>query len=86
MCAPSRSCERSAFLSADFEQLHKHIYASESPSLQVSSNTAIQVLRESKRQKEKTQCNSVLDPDFGLKGEAFQYSFCLSFMLITAHC
>ncbi len=25
---------------------------------------------------------SVLDPDFGLKGEAFQYSF----MLIIAHC
>ncbi len=26
---------------------------------------------------EKTQFNSVLDPDFGLKGEAFQYSFML---------
>ncbi len=31
-------------------------------------------------------CNSVLDPDFGLKGEALQYSFCLSFILIIAHC
>ncbi len=29
---------------------------------------------------------SVLDPDFGLKGEAVQYSFCLPFLLIIAHC
>ncbi len=27
-------------------------------------------------------CNSVLDPDFGLKGEALQYSFCLPLILI----
>ncbi len=34
-------------------------------------------------------CNSnfaILDPDFGLKGEAVQYSFCLPFKLIIAHC
>ncbi len=34
-------------------------------------------------------CNSnlaILDPDFGLKGEGVQYSFCLPFMLIIAHC
>ncbi len=49
-------------------------------------NTAIWVLRKNKRQKEKTQCNIVLDPDFGLKGEAVQYSFCLPFILIIAHC
>ncbi len=47
-------------------------------------NTAILVLRKRKR-----LCNSnlaILDPDFGLKGEAVQYSFCLPFMLIIAHC
>ncbi len=31
--------------------------------------------------KRKRICNSVLDPDFGLKGEAVQYSFCLPFLL-----
>ncbi len=36
--------------------------------------------------KRKRICNSVLDPDFGLKGEAVQYSFCLPFILIIAHC
>ncbi len=36
--------------------------------------------------KRKRICNSVLDPDFGLKGEAVQYSFCLPFLLIIAHC
>ncbi len=36
--------------------------------------------------REKTQCNRVIDPDFGLKGEAVQYSFCLPFMLIITHC
>ncbi len=36
--------------------------------------------------KRKSICNSVLDPDFGLKGEAVQYSFCLPFLLIIAHC
>ncbi len=36
--------------------------------------------------KRKRICNSVLDPDFGLKGEALQYSFCLPLILIIAHC
>ncbi len=41
--------------------------------------------------KRKRICNSnltlaILDPDFSFKGEAVQYSFCLPFMLIIAHC
>ncbi len=70
-----------------FERLHKHTYMRQNPHLckYPHKHSDLGLKRENSR-KRKRICNSVLDPVFGLKGEAVQYSFCLPFLLIIAHC
>ncbi len=79
------------FFFADFEQLHKHTYMRQNTRLckYPHKHSDLGLKRELNSRKRKCICNSnlaILDPDFGLKGEAVQYSFCLSFMLIITHC
>ncbi len=70
-----------------FERLHKHTYMRQNPRLckYPHKHSDLGLKRENSC-KRKRICNSVLDPDFGLKGEAVQYSSCLPFILIIAHC
>ncbi len=73
------------FFFANFVQLHKHTYMRPNPRLckYPHKHSDLGPKRVTGRKRIRI-CNSnlvILDPDFGLKGEAVQYSF----MLITAH-
>ncbi len=84
MRAPSLFCVRRAhlfFLQTLNNYINTYICIRIPIFASILINTAILGLKSEKTAEEKTQCNSVLDPDFGLKGEAFQYSF----MLIITH-
>ncbi len=71
----------------DFERLHKHTYMRQNPRLCKYPHKHSDLgLKRENSWKRKSISNGVLDPDFGLKGEAVQYSFCLPFILIIAHC
>ncbi len=91
MCAPSLFlCERTAlFFFAALLALNDYINTlmRQNPRLCKYPHKHSDLgLKKENSCKRKRICNSVLDPDFGLKGEAVQYSFCLPFLLIIAHC
>ncbi len=80
MRAPSLFlCERSALFFfcrfIGFEQLHKHTSMRKNPCLckYPHKHSYLGLKREQSAEKN-ALCNSILDPDFGLKGEALQYS------------
>ncbi len=71
-----------------FERLHKHTICVRIPIFASNphKHSDLGLKRGKTGWKRKRMCNSVLDPDFCLKGEAVQYSFYLPFILIIAHC
>ncbi len=89
VCTSLFLCERTAlfFRFIGFERLHKHTYMRQNPHLCKYPHKHSDLgLKRENSWKRKRMCNSVLDPDFCLKGEAVQYSFYLPFILIIAHC
>ncbi len=90
MCAPSLFlCERTTLFFSALLTLNDYIntYMRQNPRLCKYPHKHSDLgLKRENSWKRRCICNSVLDPDFGLKGEAVQYSFCLSFILIIKHC